>query len=344
MRKGFIENEYDISLGASFFINSPILKKDWLYLILYFDELISLLPSDEYDKYKLVKISPFPFEIVNRKFSQNSPTDPEPFELNIIDYCVEFGFKYIKQLDYSERDKYLFSIGKKLPSSLQLLKKSFLTIDILEFFISSYISNIGDSFESDLLFELSDFKNSKLGSAFQEGIDILTERYSSNYYLTSSIIDDLKDVFLRTQNELLEKTNIEKIKSFDFSSLIEDGAGVIGSFILPILPLGTIKEIFVHIENSKDFKDNRFFLFVLSFFYIQKLISKYSKVTLLDSKCNLCSITVLEIDKMTEDEANDFVLGNTLGFCKNHMINYMQLRKFRQLTGKTLLINLKKEI
>ena len=209
--------------------------------------------------------------------------------------------------------------------------------------MTNYISDIGDKFESDLLFELSDFKHSDLGKAFQDGIDFLVERYSPNYYLTPPVEADLKDFFLREQNELLKKTNIEKIKTFDLSSLLEDGAGAVGSLIFPVLPIGTIKEIFGYFKNSKEFKNDRFLLFVLSFYYIQKLVSKYTKAESLDSKCCICSLTVSEIDKMTKEQAHDFVFKHSRDFCLNHKISYLNNRKFNRLTGKALLINLKKD-
>jgi len=343
MRAAIIENEYDIGLGASFFIDTPVLKKDWLYLILYFDEIFSLLPGEKYEKYNLININNFPFEIVNRKFPQSTPVDNIPLELNIIDYCLEKELMYIKPVHYSERDKFLFSVEKKLPESLELLKKSFLTIDILNFFVINYISELGDKFESDLLFELADFKHSELGIAFQNGIDFLVERYSPNYYLTPPVETDLKDFFLREQNELFKKTNIEKIKTFDLSTLIEDGAGAIGSLIIPVLPIGTIKEIFGYFKNSKEFKNNRFLLFVLSFYYIQKLVSRYTKVENVDSRCSICSLTVTEIDKMTEEQAHNFVFKFSHDFCPIHKISYLNNRKFNRLTGNALLISLKKD-
>jgi len=343
MRAAIIENEYDIDLGTSFFIDTPMLKKDWLYLILYFDEVFSLLPGEKYEKYKLITINNFPLEIVNRRFPQNSPSEPKTLELNTIDYCMEKKLMYIKPVHYSERDEFLFNIEKQLPQSLDLLKKSLLAIDILDFFISNYISDIGEKFDSDLLFELADFKKSDLGCAFQEGIDFLIERYSPNYYLTPAVEADLKDFFLREQNELLKKTNIEKIKTFDLATLMEDGAGVIGSVIIPVLPIGTIKEIFGYFKNSKEFKENRFLLFVLSFYYIQKLISKYTKVENKDSRCSICSLTISEIDKMSEEQAHDFILKNSLGFCMNHQISYLSNRKFKRLMGRALLLNLKNE-
>ena len=132
MRTAIIENEYDISLGASFFIETPVLKKDWLYLILYFDEVYSLLPGETYEKFNLISIKDFPLEIVNRKFQQSSPAEHITLELNTIDYCLEKDFKYVKPVHYSERDEFLFNIEKELPDSLVLLKKSFLTIDCFD--------------------------------------------------------------------------------------------------------------------------------------------------------------------------------------------------------------------
>jgi hypothetical protein len=343
MRAAIIENEYDISLGTSFFIDTPVLKKDWLYLILYFDEVYSLLSGEKYEKYNLITIKDFPLEIVNRKFLQSSPTEHIPLELNTVDFCLENGLLYIKPVHYSERDEFLYNIEKELPKSLTLLKKSFLIFDILNFFITNYISDIGEKFESDLLFELSAFKHSDMGIAFQDGIDFLTERYSPNYYLTPPVENDLKDFFLREQNELFKKTDIEKIKSFDLSTLFEDGAGVVGSLIIPVLPISTIKELFGYFKNSKDFKNDRFLLFVLSFYYIQKIISKYTKVKSTDSRCSLCSLTVSEIDKMTEEQAHDFVFKHSGYFCLNHKISYLNNRKFNRLVGRALLINMKKD-
>lgn len=343
MRAAIIENEYSIGLGTSFFIDTPVLSKDWLYLILYFDEVYSLLSGDEYEKYNLITINKFPLEIINRKFIQSSPSDRIPLELNTIDYCLENDLLFVKPVDYSKRDMFLFNIEKELPDSLNLLKKSFLTIDILNLFIKNYISNIGDKFESDLLFELAEFKRSDLGVAFKEGIDFLVEKYSPNYYLTPFIESDLKDLFLREQNELLKKTNIEKIKTFNLSTLLEDGAGVMGSLVIPVLPIGTIKEIFEYFKNSREFKNNKFLLFVLAFYYIQKLISKYTKTECVNSSCKLCSLTVSEIDNMTEEQAHNFILENSLGFCDNHIFSYLKNRKFNGLVGRGLMISLKKD-
>ena len=237
MRVGIIENEYNIILGASFFIETPILKKDWLYLILYFDEVYSILSGKRYEKFNLIKVNDFPLEILIRKFPESISAEQITFELKAIDYCLEQNIMYVKPINYLERDEFLLNTEKLIPDSLALLKKSFLTIDILNFFFTNYISEIGDKFESDLLFELSDFKHSDLGKSFQDGIDFLAERYFPNYYLTLSVEDDLKNFFLREQNELLkERQIVERIKTFDLSTLLEDGAGAAGSLIIPVLP------------------------------------------------------------------------------------------------------------
>ncbi|MEG3440014.1 hypothetical protein V0288_22995 [Pannus brasiliensis CCIBt3594] len=72
-----------------------------------------------------------------------------------------------------------------------------------------------------------------------------------------------------------------------------------------------------------------------------KIVEKTNKKIEDKSQCLVCKITNSEIDKIDDSDIHDIVIRLTSNLCFNHMIGYLESRKFGQLTGKDLLRSLK---
>lgn len=335
MNKGLIENEYSIQLEASSSIQSPYFKTNFLAIILFFDEITSIASFSKIHEKKVCSIKDIPMDLLVYT------RDIKKFEEQCINYCNINDIIFIKNVIASERDEYIYIMEKEIPGSAKLLKKSFLMLDILDFILKNYLCNTENRLNDLILNDLANFKKSNLCKSFQKGILLILEKYHSNYYLTESIKKDLNDSILSQQNELLNRTNLSKLKTFDFSAIIEDGAGIASTILLPIMPIGTLKEIYNYFKNKKDFKNNDFYLFILSLFYIQKVMNKFSSKNNDDINCPICKLTVAEIDKLSEEECHKILLEPNHGFCINHIISYLNNRKIKRLVGKKLLIFMK---
>jgi hypothetical protein len=338
-RIAVIESEYGIHLGASYLIETPFLKNEWMSIAIYFDEVYALM---ENTKYELVKVNEFPIEIIQKTADFGMQDLVKSMELSLIDFCKNNDYLYLQRIETSHRDQFLTQAERSINNSIGILKKSFLTMDIVSFIVKNNLSSVDSAFNPEFIKSLIDFKKSEYGEAFQSGIDLIVDKFHSNYKLTSEIEQNIRDSFLQKQNELFRKTNIEDLKKLNLSALFEDGIGMVGGLIFPILPLGTIKEIFSFVKSSKEFKNDKELLFVLSIYYLQKCISKNIKdVNEVYKECTICSITKAEIMKFSEDQSHTYVFGAAGSLCERHLVAYLNLRKSKRLVGKELLMNLK---
>lgn len=344
MRTLILEAEYSINLAGSYFVDTPILKEDWLCICLYYDQVMSILKHSDKFNQDLIKFIDYPFlELLKQNYTGGQPFEIGEAMFNTIRYSTENNFHFLPNLEKVNRDNLLDSVNKHLPKSIELLKKSFLTFDLLKYFITKNIPTLGGKLSSDLEAKLIDFKKSALGQAFINGINDTIDKYSTYYYLTPELEIQLKNEFIEIQQEFLAKLNFEKIKSFKFSSLIEDGVGTAASFIIPFLPMGTIKELFNFAKNQIDFKRNKELQFILSLFYLQKILQQEIKETTNINYCVICQTTIAEIKNLKDEDTDNFIFNNTKTMCLKHLTGYLTARKFGQLTGKPLLLALKSQ-
>jgi hypothetical protein len=177
--------------------------------------------------------------------------------------------------------------------------------------------------------------------SIQDGIDILVSKYEGNYQLTAKIESEIQDWLIEHQREFLQLVDFDKIKSFDFKSLLEDGVGTIGGLLTPFLPLGTIKEIYNYLINQSKLKNDKELFFMFSLMYLQKQLKILFVSNDLATQCPICKITKVEIERIPEEEIHEFIFNEIKGLCHEHLIAYLTVRKFGQLTGKELLIAMK---
>lgn len=344
MKTLILEAEYSIFLAGSYFVDTPVLKEDWLCIILYYDQVTGLLKVNHKFNQDLIKLIEYPFtEFITQNYTDGQPFDIENITYNALRYATENNFYFLPNLDRIDRDEFISTVNKHLPTAIPTLKKSFLSFDLVRHFVVKNIPVLGGKISAELEKKLIEFKQSDFGKAFVEGITNSIEKYSAYYYLTPELELQLKNEFIDIQQEFLDKLDFEKIKSFKLFSLIEDGIGTAAGSIIPFLPLGTLIELFNFTKTQIEFKRNKGLQFILSIFYLQKILQKEFKPTNKIEHCVICQTTSAEIANLTDGEVNEFVFKNTPSMCMNHLTAYLTARKFGQLTGKPLLLALKSQ-
>ena len=338
-----LESEYSIHLASSYFIDTPILKEDWLCICLYYDKIAGILKHSDKFNQNLVRFIEYPLkDLVKRNYTGKQPFELEEISLNAIRYSIDNNFHFLPNLGKINRDEFLTSVNRYIPDSTGSLKKSFLTFDLLKHFVIKNIPTLGGQLSPGLVARLIEFKKSDLGQAFANGVNETIDRYSDYYYLTPELELQLKNEFISIQQAFLSKLDFEKIKSFKFSSIIEDGIGAVAGLAIPCLPLGTIKELFNFAKTHIEFTRNKDLQFILSIFYLQKILQQ--EIGLVASNhCKICQTTVAEITNLKDEDTHNFILENTGSMCEMHLYGYLTARKFGQLTGKPLLLALKSQ-
>lgn len=337
-----LDTEYSINLAGSYFVDSPVLKEDWLCICLYYNQVTGVLETGARFNQELIKFIDFPFsESFKHNYTGKLPFELDEVTLNLIRYATENNFHFLPNIEDIDRDTFLNLTNTYLPASIPNLKKSFLTFDLLKNFIVKNSPTLGGKLSTSLETKLIEFKKSDLGIAFREGINETIERYSDFYYVTLELEAQLKNDFIYIQQEFLGKLDFEKIKSFDISSFIEDGIGTAIGLVIPFFPLGTIKELFNFTKTNLEFKQNKRLQFILSIFYLQKILSQEIKSTGNINHCVICQTTEVEINNLSDEDINLFVFKNTQNMCHKHMVSYLNARKFGQLMGKSLLLSMK---
>lgn len=342
MKTLILETEYSIFLAGSYVVDAPVLKEDWLCIILYYDQVTGLLKANYKFNQDLLKFIDYPFEeFMKQNYTGGQPFDTENVTFNAIRYATENDFHFLPNLDIIDRDEFISSVNKHLPTAIPNLKKSFLSFDLVRHFVVKNIPALGEQISTELEKKLIEFKQSDFGKAFVEGITDTVNEYSAYYYVTPELDLQLKNEFIDIQQEFLGKLDFEKIKSFKLSSLVEDAIGTAAGFIIPFLPLGTLIELFNFTKTQIDFKRNKGLQFILSIFYLQKILQEELKPTNNIEHCVICQTTSAEIANLKDEEVNEFVFKNTPTMCMKHLTGYLTARKFGQLTGKPLLLALK---
>ena len=340
----FLENTYSINLAGNYFSKNPVMSDDWLCVILYYDNIIALLrPSENFNK-ELINFLEHPFqELIKVNFIGDSPYNPKEINLNAIRICHEKGYDFLLNLNETDRDEFIKFVNKYLPQAIPMLKNSFLKFDIINHIIVKNIPVIGGQLTKETEKKLIEFKNGDWGKALVDGINETTEKYKGHYYITKELELQLKTEFIEVQQEFLSYLDFDKIKKFKLGVLLEDGIGSAAGLIIPFLPIGTLLEIFNYVKTQHYFRRNKKLQFILSIFYLQKIIVQEFNVQPSIKQCMICQTTEAEIQNLSSEEVHNFIFQNKESMCFKHLVTYLSVRKFARLTGHHLLIALKSE-
>ena len=341
MKKLLLDTELSVRYGPCYAIDNLIINKAWLSYVIYFDTIIILMAEMNNLPKKLVKVEEYPIkELANLKVTELPITDPLETKLRSILFCIEneIVFCSTEGDSRSERERLINEAGKNVTESINFLKKSFLTIDIIKFIIFNPITVEG-GFSDSLLKVITEYKESDHMPILRDGIEAIVKSNKGNYYLTEDIKRNIQSNLIINQSKILDLLDFNKIMTFDLKSLLSDGISTVGGLLTPFLPLSTILEIYTYIKNKKTISNNHEILFTLSVMYLQKIITQNIGHEI-NKQCNICKLTSIEIDNINENEVNNFIFKSTEYFCPDHLRYYLETRKFHKLMGKPLLKHL----
>ncbi|WP_372871151.1 hypothetical protein [Shewanella sp.] len=341
MKKVFIDTELSARYGPCYAINAAIINKDWLSHIIYFDVVIILMAEMNTLPTSLVKIEEYPIsEIIDLKVTELSVADPLETKLRSILYCIENDILFsAKESDSnSGRELLINKAGEYIYESINFLKKSFLTIDVIKFVLFEHVNVEGDLSEF-LVKIITDYKSSEHISNLRNGIDKIVMSNDGNYYLTAEIKNNIQLKLSEGLFKILDLLDFDEITSFKMKSLLSDGASIVGGFLSPFLPLSTIQEIYTYFKINNKASSDSDILFVLSVMYLKKAMHEKSN-NATKKQCQLCKLTSVEIDNIGDSDVHDFIFKSTANLCYKHLRLYLDLRKFHGLMGKALLRHL----
>lgn len=344
MKPILLDTEYSINLATCYFIDNPKIRMDWLIIILHFDQIFSVVGSGKNQYFKgLVEIEQYPFDKILRtkSYTGRSISDPDETHFRLIELCLTEDYLYLPNPFSSDRENLISLMGAKIPESIPFLKESFLRFEILKSIITAYLPSIDGEMSIELRDSLIEFKTSEFQASLNLGIETLLQKYSGNYIVTDQIKNEIQDYTIEHQKRFLELIEFDKIKSLDLKPLVEDGIGTLGGLLTPFLPLGTIKELYFYFKNKATLKNDKDILFVFSLMYLQKLLTSHFVNKAKNPQCPFCKLTAVEINNIPSDEVDDFIFSSTDTMCMDHLIFYLNIRSFHQLTGRDLLMALK---
>jgi len=345
LNKILLDTTYSINLGTNYFIDDPIISEDWLLILLYFDEVYSLIGQKRIKLFDgIITISEYPIEAIKNDYKiTNSPlSDPLERTLRLISFCIDNDIHYMPNPHDTDRDSFISQIGVGLPTCINKLKFNFLNFDILTRVIKPYLPNISGKTSIELCDAIKKYKESTFYDHFITGIDLLCKTYKGNYFMSEEMDNEIQNYIIKNQRAFLKLIDFDKIKSFNFKSILEDGVGEIGELLTPFLPLGAIIELYNFIRNTTTLEQNKDMLFVFSLMYLQKVLTPFFKKDISPSKqCEICKITSAEVEIFTEEESDNFLLERELFLCRKHLEDHLYIRKFYGFTGKNLLRALK---
>ncbi len=340
MTKILLDQETSVRNGVCHVIENPVINEEWLSLVIYFNSVISLLgPKNQFSE-NLIKIEEFPISDLTKLQVTDAPlTDMFEAKLRIILYCFQNDIIYYDAIDKEERENLINIIGKNINDSVSFLKESFLTVDILKLIILNQLPQISGPLPEKLIDALIKYKKSEHHINLVKGIKLQTQKYKGYFFLTNDIKSNIKATLIENQAVILDLLDFKKITSFDFKSILSDGASGVSSLIIPFLPLGTIQEIYNFFKNNKKIKSNDEILFTLSVMYLQKLLAENLENNQ-NTQCGICKMTSFEIDNLNDEDVDNHISEVSSNMCNDHRIKYLQLRKFHQLMGKPLLFEM----
>jgi len=286
----------------------------------------------------LVEIEKYPIDqIVDLKVTNLPLTDPLETKLRSILFCMnnDVIFCATEADSNTERKLLINETGKYITDSIDFLKNSFLTIDVIQFIVFDQ-TPVEGSFSESLANAIIDYKSSDHIKIFQEGIEKIVRANKGNYYLTEDLKRNIQSKLVTNQSKILDLLNFNEITTFDLKSLVSDGLSTIGGLLTPFLPLSTIQEIYTYLKKKKSISSDSDILFKLSVMYLQKVMAQNSSYTM-KKQCDICKLTSIEIDNIDNDEVHNIIFKSTEHLCSMHLRKYLELRNFHGLMGKPLL-------
>jgi len=336
MNKILLDTELSIQYGVCHVNDTPSINETWLAFALYFDEIHSLIADLNTLSSDLVKIEKYPIdEILKIKVTNRPITDPLEIKLRLILHCLKNNILFYPVEADDDRASLINEAGKHIPESINFLKRSFITIDIVKLIIVNQLPVEGDLSEG-LARAIKEFKKTEQLATLRTGIEDIVKINSGSYYLSQEIESNIQSMLITNQAEILDLLDFDKITSFDFSSLVSDGVSVVGGLLTSFLPLSTIQEMYDFVKKRKKLKNNKKLLFTLSVMYLQKLLSQNTSYTTKE-QCGYCKLTSVEIDRIEAKNEHDTVFKLVDKMCSKHLRKYLELRKFKGLMGKPLL-------
>jgi len=322
-------------------LQTPIAKIETLGLLLFAD-VVYVEPSTTAKLRRLselVEIRAYPDEIY---LTYNDGLDRvDNVLLNIIRLAEE-NDTLLSFLNNDEFNRMMSIVHRHYPEGKTLLYRSSLVRDILGFIVFNELSPFINDISEDCLQRLSE-----LSEIFKEELQTAVLHYvkelPGQYFLNKQNKFWLKEEISRGQQEVLELLSPERLKKFDKSALISD----ITSFLLGLAsipsPINTILEAYRWIRSRQILSTPRAKL-GWAILVIKRILMPRLSTINEPSRCIVCSLTLEEIEGMSEGEAEKIIkeLFKPGNLCKQHMIAWLDIRKSYALVGKSLLLAMKK--
>lgn len=253
-----------------------------------------------------------------------------------LDYCEENNF-YFYVLP-GLREKFIEFCLKYHPTYLDLLKKSFLLCDLIEFIFEHYIPAFDILKAKESIKNFSDYKID-----FQLGVLSFLNQFEGGYSLSESQIKYLNNKLANDERRLFEFLKPENLKKFDISLSELGGEGLshilslFSNALLSSIPIGLLISIIKEIKELREFKNEQL-EFILSLTILKKITNKSRIIAA--PNCVVCNISLPEIEQMSDEDCMKLIYENEL--CIEHMVARLDLKKRFKLWGKNLLKTMKK--
>lgn len=158
---------------------------------------------------------------------------------------------------------------------------------------------------------------------FQTKIEEMAKDFGG-YVLRENEVKKIRDYITISENELFA---IKKL--FEGISLGADIGIDIASLIISF-PASTIKTIILNLSTNQDIKNKN-----LGWLIYTHSLKAFQKSETMTEKCELCNLSIAEIDSLTDDEVNNIIF--TRNLCTGHMIVKLNVRKLLAAYGKDLI-------
>lgn len=229
------------------------------------------------------------------------------------------------------REDFIEFCLKYQPNYIKMIKESFLILSILEYIFDQEIPAFDPIQAKDVMPLFWDHKKD-----FQKGILAYANQFRGSYSISSEQAAYLKESLAEQEKRLIDFLQPENLKKYKIPKLdlLVEGISLLSSVHVPIgVIINLVREI-VKVEAFKEAKLD----FILSLFLLKKMANLGKTERTLN--CAVCSISIAEIEKLSEKECFDILYNREL--CIEHMVGRIDLRKRFRLYGKDLLRALKR--
>ncbi len=332
-----------IELAVTLKLRTPIAKNEALGLLLFADvAYVERSVASKLQKIsELVDIRAYPDEIY---FTYRNGLDRVGnLLLNIVRFAAESD-ALLLFLNDDELNSVTNVVYQYCPEHKPLLHRSTLVWSILDFIVFNELSPLISDISGDCLQRLLN-----LSKVFKEDLQTAVLHYaevlSGQRFLNQQNKFWLKEEISRGQQEVLELLSPERLRKFDISASILDGISyILGLGLTKIpAPINTALEAYRWIKSKQILKAPRAKLGWVTLI-IKKILTPGLSTINRPSRCIVCSLRQEEIERMSEEDAERIIeeLFKSDNLCEQHTIAWLNIRKFRALVGKDLLLAMKK--